>query len=80
VPDDALDHYARDASVEVVRRGYDALSWRYRADDADAEQYKRWIAALLDALDPGSQVVDLGCGCGVPVARDLTAAGHRLTA
>ncbi len=30
-------------------------------------------------LDPESRVVDLGCGCGVPVARDLTAAGHRVT-
>ncbi|MGH3620048.1 MAG: SAM-dependent methyltransferase, partial [Pseudonocardiaceae bacterium] len=68
-----------DAPVEVVRSGYDALSWRYRDDDADAEQYKPWIAALLDALDPGSQVVDLGCGCGVPVARDVTTAGHLVT-
>ena len=24
-------------------------------------------------------VLDLGCGCGVPVARDLVAAGHRVT-
>ncbi|MGA9309497.1 MAG: class I SAM-dependent methyltransferase [Pseudonocardiaceae bacterium] len=77
--DDALDHYAQDAPVEVVRRGYDALSWRYRADNAEVEPYKPWIAALLDALDPGSQVVDLGCGCDIPVARDLTAAGHRVT-
>jgi hypothetical protein len=28
-----------DKPVEVVRRGYDALSWRYRPDDADAGQY-----------------------------------------
>jgi len=79
VNDDALDHYTQDAPVEVVRRGYDALSWRYRGDDADAEQYKPWIAALIDALDPGSQVIDLGCGCGVPAARDVTAAGHLVT-
>ncbi|PZS26435.1 MAG: class I SAM-dependent methyltransferase [Pseudonocardiales bacterium] len=68
-----------DGPVEVVRRGYDALSWRYRADDADAGQYAPWIAELSAAIPPHSRVLDIGCGCGVPVARDLTAAGHRVT-
>lgn len=68
-----------DDLVEVVRRGYDALSLRYRSDDADAGGYRPWIEELLATLPPGSQVLDLGCGCGVPVARDLAAAGHRVT-
>ena len=65
--------------VEVVRRGYDALSLRYRADDAEPGHYSPWIAELLSALGSGSRVLDLGCGCGVPVARDLAAAGHEVT-
>jgi SAM-dependent methyltransferase len=65
--------------VDVVRRGYDALSLRYRADDASLGRYGPWIAELVAALGNASRVLDLGCGCGVPVARDLVAAGHRVT-
>ncbi len=65
--------------VDVVRRGYDALSSRYRGDDADAGQYAPWIAQLHRSLAVGARVLDAGCGCGVPVARDLTAAGLRVT-
>ncbi len=65
--------------VEVVRRGYDAASLRYRADDAGAEEYAPWIAELLATLPSRGRVLDIGCGCGIPVARDLTAAGHAVT-
>jgi len=65
-------------AVDVVRRGYDALSLLYRADDADPDQYAPWIAELVAILGEKSRVLDLGCGCGVPVARDLAAAGHEV--
>ena len=68
-----------DDPVEVVRRGYDELSCRYRADDAEPGRYAPWIAELLSLLDDHSRVLDVGCGAGVPVARDLTAAGHQVT-
>ena len=68
-----------DPDVEVVRTGYDALSLRYRADDADEGRYGPWLAGLRERLAPGSAVLDVGCGCGVPVARALAAAGHRVT-
>lgn len=70
---------AVDDPVEVVRRGYNELSGRYRADDAGAGQYGPWLAALLVTLSGGSRVLDLGSGCGVPVARNLSAAGHFVT-
>ena len=41
MPEDKTD------PVEVVRRGYDALSLRYRADDASPGKYGEWIAELL---------------------------------
>ncbi len=68
-----------DHPSDVVRRGYDALSLRYRSDDAEAGLYAPWIAELSQRLGPSASVLDVGCGCGVPVARDLAAAGHRVT-
>lgn len=64
---------------EIVRTGYDVLSYRYRADEADAGQYGPWLRRLVELLPAGGRVLDLGCGCGVPVARDLTAAGCAVT-
>ncbi|GAA1600967.1 MULTISPECIES: class I SAM-dependent methyltransferase [Kribbella] len=63
---------------EIVRRGYDVLSRRYDAATGADSKYASWIAELTDRLAPGSRVLDIGCGSGVPMARALTAAGHRV--
>jgi SAM-dependent methyltransferase len=65
--------------TDLVRRGYDALSYQYRADDAEAGRYAPWLERLLGLLPPAAAVLDLGCGCGVPVARTLADAGHHVT-
>lgn len=68
-----------DDPKQLVRRGYDALSIRYdEATGADAK-YNDWIGTLMARLEPASRVLDIGCGSGVPMARDLTAAGHHVT-
>ncbi len=67
-----------DAS-DLVRRGYDALSYHYRTDDADEGQYAAWLADLRARLPNRGSVLDVGCGCGVPVARSLAQAGHEVT-
>jgi SAM-dependent methyltransferase len=64
--------------TDLVRRGYDALSYSYREDDADEDEYAPWIEALQSRLPTRASVLDLGCGCGVPVARALAAAGHEV--
>jgi SAM-dependent methyltransferase len=65
--------------MSIVRRGYDELSYRYRADhDAPTEHLLR-IAELTDRMQGRASVLDLGCGCGVPVARDLSDAGFDVT-
>jgi 2-polyprenyl-3-methyl-5-hydroxy-6-metoxy-1,4-benzoquinol methylase len=65
---------------ELVRRGYDALSYQYRGDgDDDPGERREWIERLTTLVDPAAHVLDLGCGCGVPVSRALVAAGLRVT-
>ena len=64
---------------EIVRRGYDALSYHYRRDDADDGQYASWLGELHAHLPAQAAVLDLGCGCGVPVARFLASTGHQVT-
>lgn len=64
---------------DLVRRGYDALSLRYDEAYDSTTKYRSWIAGLSELLGPGSRVLDLGCGSGVPVAHSLVAAGHHVT-
>lgn len=58
---------------EIVRRGYDKVSYAYR-DEMSAEdfiKYDGWLAELSALLPENSPVLDLGCGCGLPVAQTL---------
>jgi 2-polyprenyl-3-methyl-5-hydroxy-6-metoxy-1,4-benzoquinol methylase len=67
-------------SKDIVRRGYDAVSYLYRDGDDDTDDRRRaWTDRLLRRLPAGARVLDLGCGCGVPAARDLAAAGLAVT-
>jgi len=55
----------------VVRRGYDLVSRAYRADDAAEGEYASWLDLVETRVSAGAPVLDLGCGCGIPVARRL---------
>ncbi|MCI4372539.1 MAG: class I SAM-dependent methyltransferase [Thermoplasmata archaeon] len=68
-----------DVTKEVVRRGWDQVSTIYRppASTLDAFghsflDYDDWLQPLIQHLPRNSAVLDLGCGCGVPVARELS--------
>jgi 2-polyprenyl-3-methyl-5-hydroxy-6-metoxy-1,4-benzoquinol methylase len=63
---------------EVVRRGYDALSVRYEQWGGETK-YRPWLSELRERIPAGGAVLDLGCGSGLPVARDLAAVGYRVT-
>ncbi|MFB6720456.1 class I SAM-dependent methyltransferase [Kribbella sp. NPDC056345] len=63
----------------LVRRGYDELSARYDEAYGSETKYGDWLQALLTQLPVRAQVLDLGCGSGVPVAKVLAEAGHLVT-
>jgi SAM-dependent methyltransferase len=64
---------------EVVRRGYDAVSYAYRSDDAADGNYGRWVSRFQGYLPGAGSVLDLGCGAGIPVCRILAGAGFSVT-
>ena len=61
----------------LVSSGYDLVADAYLERFGVSTVRQRWVARLLGGLpSSGGRVLDLGCGAGVPVARDLAAAGH----
>ena len=64
---------------QIVADGYDAIAETYR-DWTEADSWPRleWLALLEAELPGGSEVLELGCGAGVPVTRAL-AEQHRVT-
>lgn len=64
---------------EIVARGYDAIALRYAEWAGQIESPTLdWVRDLDARLDEGSDVLELGCGRGVPVTREL-ARRHRVT-
>jgi len=64
---------------DLVRRGYDAISRRYRGDNDTTKveelegsaDYGLWLGELGALLRPGAKVLDLGCGAGIPATKIL---------
>jgi SAM-dependent methyltransferase len=57
----------------VVADGYDAMAERYLAwsDLRPSPTRLRYLALALELIPPGSDVLDLGCGAGVPMTAAL---------
>ena len=69
----------------IVREGWNHVSTIYRPPGATADafdhtnaDYRDWLQPFFRSLPPGTEVLDLGCGCGVPEAQ-LLAERFRLT-
>jgi SAM-dependent methyltransferase len=62
-----------DDPKRVVADGYDAIAERYAAWAASFESpTMRWVEKLLDLLEDGSDVLELGCGGGSPATLRLS--------
>ncbi|MET9926663.1 MULTISPECIES: class I SAM-dependent methyltransferase [unclassified Streptomyces] len=57
---------------------FDALGAAYERAFAGSAAHHASLDRLLEHLAPGSRVLDVGSGTGVPTARRLAAAGHRV--
>jgi SAM-dependent methyltransferase len=64
---------------EIVARGYDAIALRYAewAGQVDSPVME-WVRDLDARLEASADVLELGCGRGVPATREL-ARRHRVT-
>jgi len=62
-----------DDPKSIVRDGYDNISHNYRREDFQFEGtgYQAFLTEFEAYFAPGSRILDLGCGCGIPVARYL---------
>lgn len=63
----------------IVRRGWNLASTCYRPADAQSDifghsyrDHAEWLRPFFRAVPRGADVLDLGCGCGVPDARLLS--------
>jgi len=69
----------------IVRHGWNRVSRVYRSPESVTDvfghthlDYHEWLEPVLRSIPVGSEVLDLGCGCGVPAAR-LLAERYRVT-
>lgn len=64
----------------IVAEGYDAISERYLAWSAlrPSETRLRYLGVALDLIPAGSDVLELGCGAGIPMTAAL-AEGRTVT-
>ncbi|WP_204164073.1 class I SAM-dependent methyltransferase [Streptomyces sp. CS090A] len=66
------------ASALPATTVFDALGAEYERAFAGSAAHHASLDRLLEHLAPGSRVLDVGSGTGVPTARRLAAAGHRV--
>jgi 2-polyprenyl-3-methyl-5-hydroxy-6-metoxy-1,4-benzoquinol methylase len=63
----------------LVARGYDAIAERYFQQYGRSQVRDRWLEELVALLPRWARVLDLGCGAGIPIARELATRGFGVT-
>lgn len=71
-----------EAAVRLVKDGYNAVADQYlelAANVTESHPRRDRVEALLLRLPEAADVLEIGCGAGLPVARCIADAGHRYT-
>lgn len=65
-----------DDPKKIVKDGYNAISYIYRDDfeGPECQDYHEWLDEFIPMLRTQSKILDIGCGCGIPVAKRLSGA------
>ncbi len=61
---------------QLVERGYDCIAQRYLAWSKHSPARMSYLQKVLERLPEGSQVLELGCGAGVPCTQSLAQYAH----
>ena len=56
-----------------------AIAWDQARSEGRHDGEKRWINRFRSHIAADSWILDIGCGSGTPIARDLLTAGHKVT-
>lgn len=67
-----------DDKREIVRRGYDQVGAGYHAARPVDGRDVGLLPELHRRIRPGARILDVGCGTGVPIARELADLGHEV--
>ena len=68
-----------ESTKTLVEEGYDQVAGAYSLLEGDRQWPRmKWLGKVLARLDPGSAVLDLGCGSGDPADIEI-ARLHRIT-
>jgi 2-polyprenyl-3-methyl-5-hydroxy-6-metoxy-1,4-benzoquinol methylase len=57
---------------QIVRDGYNRVSFAYRKEDGYPSDYAEWVNDIAAVTPIGSEVLDIGCGCGIPTSQLLS--------
>lgn len=75
-------HLDDESAIRLVREGYDAIAERYldlAVNVPPSHPRHDRVGVLLARLPEAGEVLEVGCGGGLPVARRIVDAGHRYT-
>ncbi|EJF58684.1 S-adenosyl-L-methionine-dependent methyltransferase [Dichomitus squalens LYAD-421 SS1] len=74
-PPDLASTLSPEELKAIIARGYDTIAPQYLAWSGPRPTTTRaaYVAQLLDLLDPGASILELGCGAGVPTTQTIAA-------